>query len=52
MLTKNYTALYNLHNPDHSLPGLMIKSDSSETKHFIYRKSACIVMTSQRKTLT
>ena len=32
-LHKNYTAVHNLHNPDHNLPGLMIKSDSSETKH-------------------
>ena len=39
-LQKNYTALLNLllHNPDHNLPGFMIKSDSSETKHITYRK--------------
>ena len=38
VLTKNYTALLNLYNPDHNLPGLMIKSESSETKHITYRK--------------
>ena len=36
MLTKCYTALHNLYNPDHNQPGMMIKSDSSETKHTTY----------------
>ena len=35
---QKYTALHILNNPDHSLPGLMIKSDASETKHINYRK--------------
>ena len=37
-LQNNYTALHNLHHPDHNLPGLMIKSDSSKTKHINHRK--------------